>query len=313
LGFAPDFVWLKSRANAYGNEFYDIIRGVNKRLTSNTTAAEQSAANQLTSFDSNGFTLGDASSSNYNSGTTSVGWAWDGGTSTVSNTDGSITSQVRANPSAGFSIATATMPASGNPTIGHGLNANPDMLIFKSRTSAEAWYISHKGLTNQSNRFLRFDTSAEITNSNWFNNTAPTSSVVTLRVGGGISANNDVIIYSFSAVEGYSAMGSYTGNGSADGPFIYTGFRPAFVLLKCSSAASTAWTIQDDKRLGYNPDQHLLFPNTADAENATSYMDFLSNGFKLRINSSFANSSGATFVYLALASNPFASNGGLAR
>ena len=211
-----------------------------------------------------------------------------------------------------FSIATASMPASGNPTIAHGLNANPDMLIFKSRTSTESWYISHKELTNQSNRFLRFDTSAEITNSNWFNNTAPTSSVVTLRVGGGISANNDVVIYSFSAVEGYSAMGSYTGNGSSDGPFVYTGFRPKWVMIKRYTTTGS-WIMLDSERNQYNLSNNKLAANSSAEENNDSIvgsgdknsLDFLSNGFKLRSGNGETNGSGAGFIYAVFAENPF--------
>jgi hypothetical protein len=217
----------------------------------------------------------------------------------------SIASTVRANSSAGFSIAAASMPASGNPTIAHGLNANPDMLIFKSRTSTEAWYITHKGLTNQSNRFLRFDTSAELTNNNWFNNTAPTSSVVTLRVGGGISANENVIIYSFSAVEGYSAMGSYTGNGSADGPFIYTGFRPAWIMTKETTQAYP-WQIQDTTRAPKNDAKEILYADNNWAEaNSNANMDILSNGFKPRRGSAYFNLNGGTIIYVAFAENPF--------
>ena len=225
----------------------------------------------------------------------------------------SIASTVRANPSAGFSIISYAGNATVGTTFGHGLNAAPEFAIFKNRDDSLNWYAYHKDIGNT--KYLRLNgTIAATTRAEFLNNTSPTSSVITLGNDAEINATGqDIICYAFAPVEGYSAMGKYVGNGSTDGSFVFTGFRPAFVLLKCSSAASTYWTIQDDKRLGYNPDQDLLFPNATDSENSTSYMDFLSNGFKLRATSGFANGSGATYIYLAFASNPFASNGGLAR
>ena len=225
-----------------------------------------------------------------------------------------IASTVRANPSAGFSVISYTGNGTRGETVGHGLNAVPGLLIVKNRSTAAsnpAWGVKHSGLYSNPAAFMKLEsTDAFIAESAsagaLFNATNPGPSVFTLGDRNTTnSSGDDYIAYCWTPVEGYSAMGSYTGNGSTDGPFVYTGFRPAFVLLKCSSAASTYWSIHDNKRLGYNPDQDLLFPNTADAENATSYMDFLSNGFKLRISSSFANASGQTFIYYAVAENPF--------
>ena len=213
----------------------------------------------------------------------------------------SIASTTRANQTAGFSIATATMPASGNPTIAHNLGAKPDFLIFKSRTSTENWYISHKGLTNQSNRFLRFDTSAEITNNNWFNNTEPTSSDVTIRVGGGISANEKVVIYSFSSVEGYSAFGQFS---SGSDPFVYLGFAPRFVLLKRTNGTGH-WYMFDSERGPINPNETWLEANGSGSEqtHANGHIRFLSNGFQ-PVGSDI-DVSGGTYLYAAFAENPF--------
>jgi hypothetical protein len=306
LNFSPDFVWFKSRSAAYNHGVFDSVRGVQNRLHPNLTQAEDVSSTGLTAFNSDGFTFG-GNNVNGASGQTYVAWTWDGGSSTVSNTDGSITSSVRANASAGFSITAVTMPSSGDPTIGHGLGVKPEFIIFKSRTTAEKWYISHKGLTNQSDRFLRFDTDPEITNANWFASTAPTSSVITLRVGGAVSANQDVIIYSWTSVEGYSAFGSYTGNGSSDGPFVYTGFRPKYLLWKVTQNNSNyaGWYTLDASTSPYNEAKNRLHPNASSTEATMSNgIDFLSNGFKLR--SSDTDLNGAyTYIYAAFAENPF--------
>jgi hypothetical protein len=235
---------------------------------------------------------------------TYVAWAWDAGSSTVTNTQGSITSSVRANPSAGFSVVSYPQ-GSSNSTVGHGLGVTPAMIIAKSRTDATGgWAIYHQSLGSYS--WLGFTNAAVQTITSYWGTSAFSASTFSVGVQGYFNNRADMIAYCFAPVAGYSSFGSYTGNGSADGPFLYTGFRPAFVLLKCSSTAGTSWTIHDNRRLGYNPDQDLLFPNTTDAENPTSYMDFTSNGFKLRIVSSFANASGATFVWAAFAEHPFA-------
>jgi len=307
LGFSPDFLWFKARSVAYSHALYDTVRGYTKSLVSNATLPEATESGGLSAFNSDGFSLNGentAQGSTNTSGQTYVAWAWDAGSSTVTNTDGTITSSVRANASAGFSIVSYTGTGSA-ATVGHGLNVAPSMMLVKQRSGASSWAVYHASLG--STQYLELNTTiAAATATNRWNDTDPTSSVFSVSVSG--TTNNsgkDYISYCFAPVEGYSAFGSYLGNGSSDGPMVYTGFRPAFVLLKCSSAAGTSWTIHDNKRLGYNPDQDLLFPDTSDAENPTSYMDFLSNGFKLRIVSSFANASGSTFIYAAFAENPF--------
>ena len=310
LEFSPDLVWIKSRSNTLFHFLIDTVRGNNLELYSNATNAESSNATTLTAFNSDGFDLGSRNGTNENTGSY-VAWTWDAGTSTVSNTDGSITSQVRANPSAGFAIAAATMPSSGDPTIGHGLGVKPDFIIFKSRTTTEAWYISHKGLANQSNRFLRFDTSSEITNNNWFANTEPTSSVITLRVGGAVSSGQDIIIYSFAEVDGYSSFGSYTGNNSStNGTFVYTGMRPRWIMIRAINSLSD-WIVWDTARDTYNVAESLLYPNLSTQEqdgivdrSPDLIIDVLSNGFKCRGTNNDLNASEG-YLYAAFAEHPF--------
>ena len=309
---SPDFVWLKARNAAYGHNLYDSIRGALNTLNTNGTFAAYNEANSLTSFDSNGFTLGSSAGLNQ-SGKTFAAWVWDGGSSTVSNTDGSITSNVRAQPSAGFSCVSYTGTGSAL-TVGHGLNAAPEFLIVKNRTSAASWFVYHKSIG--ATKYLKLETtSAEATGALW-NNTEPTSSVVSSSGASTGSSGQDYLMLAFAPVEGYSAMGSYQGNGNASGPFVYTGFRPALVLRKSSSSNISDWTIMDQERDPINQTSNILRPNLTNAEVADqySYMDILSNGFKARSSGSYGNNvSGTTYIYIAFASNPFASNGGLAR
>ena len=308
LGFSPDMVWIKNRSVTGNHVINDIVRGAGKRLITNLTSSESTDTDRFSAFTSDGFTVGDSTDTNGSSNAI-VAWAWDAGTSNATNTSGSITSTVRANISAGFSVVTynaGPLPAATGATVGHGLGIAPQFIVVKDRTNGNPWGIYHTSLGP--GKGLLFSAAAEQVASTWWNNTAPTSSVFSINsdIYATAQPNDDYVAYCFAPVAGYSAFGSYTGNGSTDGPFVYTGFRPAFVLLKCSSASGTYWTIHDNKRLGYNPDQDLLFPNTSDSENSTSYMDFLSNGFKLRIISSFANASGATFIWAAFAESPFA-------
>ena len=304
-GFSPDLVWGKSRSHANSHWLMDIVRGAGNRLISNDTRAEDTPTGVLTSFNSDGFSLGTNDEAN-ESGRTYVGWAWDGGSSTVSNTDGSITSSVRANASAGFSIATYTSPnSSSDQSFGHGLNAKPDFVIVKNRDSAYSWDIYHSSLGYNSS--LIFTTAA--TRSGAFS-AEPTSSVVNTKHDYTHVGTDDYVAYCWTAVEGYSAFGSYTGNGAsgypnADGPFVYVGFRPRFVLIKASSQAEN-WVIYDTARSTYNVLDDQLYPNasTAETSGANREIDVYSNGFKIRSNSGQVNSNNATYVYAAFG-DPF--------
>jgi hypothetical protein len=307
VGFQPDWVWIKSRSvGTYHHRLTDAVRGVTKELYSNLTNAEGTDPNGLTAFGSDGFTLGSSNEYNF-SGATFVAWNWNAGGSTVTNTAGSISSQVRANTTSGFSIVTYT-GTGANATVGHGLGVAPRMIIIKSRSDVSGWAVYQADVGNT--KYLRLDgTDAANTASTLWNNTSPTSSVFSVGTDGWVNTSpRTYVAYCFAPVAGFSAFGSYTGNGSADGPFVYLGFRPAFVLIKQSSASGEHWTILDDQRNTSNVVNKELYANLANAEgsnagNAT--LDFTSNGFKIRTTNAGQNTSSATYIYAAFASNPF--------
>jgi len=284
---------------------------LSKQLVSNSTAAEGTDATGLTAVSSTGFTLGAGNLyGNFNAnGGTYAAWTWDAGSSTVSNTDGSITSSVRANTTAGFSVVTYTGSGS-NATVGHGLGAAPEFLIVKNRDAAVNWFVYHRGIASDAETdFIKLNTTdaAADLNTAW-NDTAPTSDVFSIGTDGSVNQSSaDHVAYCFAPVAGYSAMGSYTGNGSSDGPFVYTGFRPRWVLAKRSDSAD-GWYVLDTARDTYNGMDSVLAPNDSAAEFSTAVrLDSLSNGFKLRTTAG-PNQSGATYIYAAFAENPFALN-----
>ena len=303
ISFKPDWVWIKSRSAATNNNLFDSVRGTTNYLISNSTAAEATNANTLTAFGTTGFTLGsDASSIGVNvNAATYVAWQWQAGQgSTSSNTSGSITSTVSVNATAGFSVATFTAPVSGTCTVGHGLGVAPSFFFIKSRANAYGWTVYHSSLGNTKYLVLN-STAASATDANTWNNTSPTSSVFTL--GTNFQNTSTWVAYCFAAVAGYSAFGSYTGNGSADGPFVYCGFRPRFIMWKRTDTTGD-WVIQDTARGPYNQTPNYLIANTSGAEGAPPLLDINSNGFKVRINDVGTNASGGTYIFIAFAENP---------
>jgi len=305
VGFQPDMVWIKQRSQVRNHNVYDAVRGVLKVLQPNVTDAEVNYSDSLTSFNADGFSLGSASDPNTNTGTY-VAWNWKANGAGSSNTAGSITSTVSANTTSGFSIATYTGNGTGGATVGHGLGVAPSMVIVKSRSNALSWNVYHASLGNTQGLNLN-TTGAAQTATGFWNNTSPTSTVFSLGNGSDVNTNGATYVaYCFAAVAGYSAFGSYTGNGSSDGPFIFTGFRPAFVLIKCSSATSD-WWLYDTKRGTFNVLNAPLYPNGSFAESPTSALDLdiLSNGFKSRSNNGTVNGSGNTYIYAAFAESPF--------
>jgi len=310
LGFEPDMVWLKRRSATANNRIYDQIRGATKSIYTDLTDAEGTESTGLTAFTSTGFSLGDQAGHNSLNGTF-VGWCWDAGSSTVTDNTGSIQSTRRTNATAGISIVSwSASGTSSTQTVGHGLGVTPQFIITKSRTTAGYnWNVYHPALASGYNLFLQLTNAAEAAPLHgWLG--APTSSVITLTKGSSSNTNvniGDMIAYCFAPVAGYSSFGSYVGNGSADGPFVYTGFRPRWVMIK-SSTAATAWTLQDTSRSPYNLVDARLFPNTSEAEfsNGNGGCDYLSNGFKIRVSHTELNTSGATFIYAAFAESPFA-------
>jgi len=320
----PDWVWLKSRTTTNVHLSQDstigATGGVYRYLQPDNTAAEavQTDGDGITSLNSDGFSLGYGNSNSWNStGKNYVAWQWkaNGGT-TSTNTDGSVNTTVQTNTDAGFSIVGYTCPDPiTNFTIGHGLGVTPDMFIIKTRDGSRNWGVYHKSLTAPAGkRNLRLNqTNAEATESTFFANIDPTSSVIQLGQNAAVNyQGHNYIAYCFAEKQGYSKFGKYVGNGSTNGPFVYTGFKPAFVMLKRSNTTSN-WIIMDNKRNTFNEMESRLFPNLDNAEQTQSTygLDFLSNGFKLRDTVSQSNGSGSTYIYMAFAENPFTTSTGI--
>jgi hypothetical protein len=302
IAFQPDLVWVKSRSAVGDNKWTDSVRGVTKGLVSNTTAAETTDTNGVTAFGTTGFTVGSDTSYN-NSGATYVGWQWKASGSTVSNTSGSITSTVSANTTAGFSILTYT-GTGATGTIGHGLGATPSMMIVKKRSNAGSWKMYHASLGNTKIVEVN-DNGAAQTSSTYWNNTSPTSTLITVGSNGDINASGETYVsYCWTAISGYSEFGSYVGNGSADGVFVYCGFRPRFVMVKKTNGISS-WTMLDSSRSPSNVVNKYLYANETSADNTFTFADFLANGFKWRTTEGSVNASGDTFIYMVFAENPF--------
>jgi len=307
----PDLVWLKIRSANNNHAIYDAIRGVRNLLSSSTSNAEYSdaAGYGLTAFNNNGFTLGadTATSAGTNTnGYTFVAWQWNAGGSTVTNTSGTISAQVRANTTSGFSIVTYTGTGSA-ATIGHGLGVAPSMIIVKNRQAANSWAVYH--ISTGANQQLLLNSTNGISSDTQGFTAVPSSTVFSVGTGASMDTNQTSgggqhVAYCFAAVAGYSAFGSYTGNGSTDGPFVYTGFRPEFVMIKGSSFSGGNWLIWDTVRATYNAASPVLFANLSNAEDTAPDVDILSNGFKLRTTSN-RNTNGETYIYAAFAESPF--------
>jgi hypothetical protein len=307
VGFQPDLIWIKDRSNARAHVLQNAIAGFSQYLQSNATDAETTASSGVTAVGSDGFTVGTQLAWNSNT-ETYVAWNWNAGGSNATNTSGTITSTVRANTTSGFSIVTYTGTGS-NATVGHGLGVAPSMVIVKCRNNAGQWWpVWHTSLTSGAYILALQRTDAQGSYPNIFNSTIPTSSVFSVGTSGDSNGSTfTYVAYCFAPVAGYSAFGSYTGNGSTDGVFVYTGFRPSFILTKRTDSANY-WMILDDERRTYNPAFNGLYPNLSDAEgnfgNSTG-IDFLSNGFKLRDSVASVNASGGTYIYMAIAESPF--------
>jgi hypothetical protein len=312
-GFQPDFVWVKSRVGPYDHVLVDSVRGASKKIASNTTAAEVTNVNgAVSAFNSSGFSVAAGSSTilevNNSGGATYVGWQWKAGGTAVTNTAGSITSSVSANTTAGFSVVTYT-GTGANATVGHGLGVAPQMFIVKSRSAATSWNVYHVSTGNTGALFLE-TTNAFAADSTRWNNTTPTSTVFSLGSGAGVNASAATFVaYCFTPVAGYSAFGSYTGNGSTNGPFVFLGFRPRWVMIKRTSGAGEGWFMYDTSRNTFNYAENYLVANGSDAEIVyfDDAIDIVSNGIKVRAGGTrtAVNDSGSTYIYMAFAENPF--------
>ena len=313
--FKPDWVWGKNRSQAGRHTWSDSSRGATKNIFSERTDAESTEADVLQAFETNGFQVGTDTRLNSN-GDNFVAWQWkaNGGT-TSSNSDGTITSTVQANTTAGFSIIIYTGNFTDNQTIGHGLNQAPEALFIKCRdTGSTSWVIYNKDLNFPTKDLIYFNSNPSNNHDPTFNNTVPSSSVITM---GAYSFNNKSgdshVCYAFHSVKGYSKFGAYIGNGDADGPFVYTGFKPALLITKVDNSGN--WFIVDNKRDTDNEVQEILFPNLSNAEttgsSGSNRFDFLSNGFKVRGNGSAINVGSNRTFYFAFAEHPFVSSKGV--
>jgi len=305
-GFLPDLVWFKGRGAGYDHKIVDSVRGVQKKLQPNDTTLEGTDSTGLTSFNSNGFTVGSDASYSSQVGDGIVAWSWkaNGGAAAVSsNTNGSInTTDTSANVAGGFSISTYTGNATEGATVGHGLSKVPEMMIVKKRSASGGWYVYHAGIGPTKNMELN-SAAAKATTANIWNNTAPTTSVFSLGNNAAVNGSSSTYVaYCFHSVDGYSACGVYSGNSTANGSFVYLGFRPKFILLKAHDSGEP-WVIEDTARDTQNPATKYIRPNSGDVE-ATGYLiDFLSNGFKLRANIGAINTD--TYIYMAVSEVPF--------
>ena len=306
----PDWIWTTSRSNGYNNGMFDSSRGANKELTSNTNNAEATLTTGVSAFNSNGFSFsGQAYNTN---GYTFVGWQWkcNGGSRTTFTESGNNPGGgYQANTTAGFSIVDYT-GTGGAGTVQHGLGAVPELIIFKDRDDASNWLVYTEPTGNTHTLFLNRNVAKE-DDATLYNDTTPTSSVFSLGAHNDINENNDTYIaYCFTSIKGYSKIGSYTGNGNADGAFVYTGFKPAWLMIKRTDSANH-WLLFDIKRDISNVGEKWLRADTTDAESTGIYWDGLSNGFKARTNDPIINASGGTYIYMAFAEHPFVSSKGV--
>lgn len=307
----PDLIWIARRdgINLNSNIILDSVRGILNRTLSSHAVSAETIASVLAGISTNALgtslTL-DVNSSTNASGGSYVAWIWQAGGSAVTNTSGTISSQVNANPNTGFSVVTYT-GTGANATVGHGLGVAPEFLIIKKRSANDSWRVYHRSIT--ASNFLSLDqTDASTSSSVYWNSTAPTSTVFSLGTNGSVNGSSSTFVgYCWAPVAGYSSFGSYTGNGSTDGPFVYTGFRPAWLMIKQTTSASTTnWLIMDNRRQGYNVDNDALLANGTDAESTTDSLDITSNGFKLRSTVAGVNASNGTYIYACFAESPFA-------
>ena len=311
VGFQPDLTWIKDRIGStevYSHYLFDAVRGATKWVKSNSTDAESTTTDTLTAFDSDGFSLGANAKTNA-SGDAIVSWNWKANGAGSANTDGSInTTSTSVNTTSGFSISKYTGDGAGSATVGHGLGVAPSSVIIKNVSNIDAWQVWTTGAT----RLVLNSTSAD------YGNHGITKGTTTITLPSSVdnawnASSNTYIMYCFAEKTGFSKFGTYTGNGNDDGTFIYTGFAPAFLLLKETSAGTNdSWFILDNKRNTYNPRSKNLRPNSTDAEADSAWMivDFLSNGFKINDDDASINESGKNYIYMAFAAEPLVANVG---
>ena len=310
VGFQSDFTWIKDRDATQGHVLFDAARGATNILASNSSAAESNNTESLTTWGADGFTLGDKASVNA-SGSDYVSFNWKGGTTAVPS-GGTITPTACSfSATAGFGIYAYAGNSTAGATIAHGLGAVPALIICKRLNSTGNWSTyQHRNTAAPETDYLLLNTNAATADDLVWNDTAPTSSVYSLGNDGSVNTGFNYVSYVWTEIQGFSKFGGYTGNGNADGVFVYTGFRPAFFMVKRTDSTND-WYIVDNKRLGYNVDNNLLFPNLTAAANTGDYVDILSNGLKTRTTDGGWNTSGATYIYAAFAEAPFVNSNGV--
>jgi hypothetical protein len=289
----PDLVWIKARSDAGEHTVYDSVRGATKRLDSADTGAEDTVTNGVTAFDSDGFSLG--AGGNENSATTIVAWCW------------------KESATAGFDIVAYDGVGVGTAqNVNHSLSAVPELYVVKSRESVGGWHMyHHKMSAAPETDYIDIDSTAAVADYTFWGDTAPTSSVFTVDDGNDVNESGEgFLCYLWRSVQGFSKFGSYDGNGNADGTFVYTGFRPAMVILK-STTSTNGWEMRDNKRPGYNLSSGTLAPSSSDAETTGEGIDIFSNGFKCRASGNGQNGSGNTYIYMAFAEAPFVNSNGV--
>ena len=312
----PDWVWIKNRGNSARHMLYDVIRGVQETLFSDLTNAETAGAGHLTAFNSDGFSLGDNSGTGSSNGSseTYVAWCWKAGGSASSNSNGSITSSVSASSTSGFSIATYTGNGTDNATFGHGLSSAPEMVWLKQRNSTGNWRVGATPMDSSFDEVMNLNLSnAKASASTIFSAVAPNSTVVTLGTESDANgSSNTFVAYSFHSVQGYSKISKYTGNGSSDGPFIYCGFKPAWVIVKRLAGVNQGWYMWDNKRNGFNRRNYNLEANDDAAEDdGNERINLLSTGFKWIVNDTIVNNSGTEYLFMAFAESPIVNSNGV--
>ena len=302
VGFQPDFVWIKSRSTSNDHVVFDSIRGATKRLRTNSTGAEDTQSNQLTSFDSDGWTTGDAYNTN-NGSQTYVSWNWLGSNTTASNTDGDVTSTVCVNTTSGFSIIEVSNLNSNS--FGHGLGAEPELIMNKRTDNTANWRVYFKGITSGKSLFLN-TTGAETTEASRITSASSSTITVAGSGNGGSAGSGTSVYFAFKSIKGFSKFGNYTGNGNANGTFVYTGFKPAWVMMKRTDTTND-WFIYDSTRNTFNETNLRISANSSSAESTqtTNQIDILSNGFKCRGTAGATNASGGTYIYMTFAEAPF--------
>ena len=310
----PDLLWIKNRDVGYSHALYDSSRGTGKVLRPNGTNTEASPTNGVNVFGTNGFSVGSAADVNED---TLVAWQWKANAgSTVSNTDGDLTSTVQFNSTAGFSIVTYTGKSPIEPLdVGHGMGEVPDVIIVKNRSSSRLWAVYHKETTAPAaKRYIQLNTSTygEQTNSTLWRNEAPTTTVFKTGENASVNQpNENLVAYCWKERQGFSKFGKYVGNGSTNGTFVYTGFKPAWIMCRRIDGGGNSWDMHDSARDPFNPSGRTFYANTDGAELTGNNVDLLSNGFKQRDTSANRNGSGNTYVYMAFAENPFTTSTGI--